>query len=142
MTMSYDDLFLYLLLLSNAVVLILAVVAIIRFERRWQRIDSFWDSPTGVALSEASDEEMREQTRATLQLERRLSELQRAVKRMQSRAPDEPTPLERKLPIDNAVRMARSGASVEDLTRNCGLSVGEARLMKRLHGRAPSAASA
>ena len=90
----------------------------------------------------ASDEEMREQTRATLQLERRLSELQRAVKRMQSRAPDEPTPLERKLPIDNAVRMARSGASVEDLTRNCGLSVGEARLMKRLHGRAPSAASA
>lgn len=140
--MSYDDLFLYLLLLSNAVVLILAVVAIIRFERRWQRIDSFWDSPTGVALSEASDEEMREQTRATLQLERRLSELQRAVKRIQSRATDEPTPVERKLPIDNAVRMARSGASVEDLTRNCGLSVGEARLMKRLHGRAPSAASA
>ena len=142
MTMNYDDLFLYLLLVSNAVVLILAVVAIVRFERRWQRIDSFWDSPTGVALNEASDEEMREQTRATLQLEQRLSELQRAVARMQRRAPNEPPPLERTLPIDNAVRMARSGASVDDLTRNCGLNVGEARLMKRLHGQARATASA
>jgi len=33
-----------------------------------------------------------------------------------------------------AIRLARSGASSEDLMANCGLSLGEADLVRRLHG--------
>jgi Flp pilus assembly protein TadB len=35
-----------------------------------------------------------------------------------------------------AIRLARSGASREDLVTNCGLSLGEADLVRRLHGAA------
>lgn len=134
--MNNDYFFLYLLLASNALLLAIAAIAVIRFEWRWQRIESFWDSPTGSALIDATDDEIREQSKATRRLEQRLSELQRTLTFRVSKAPDELLPIERNLPIENAVRMARSGASVVDLTRNCGLNVGEARLMKRLHGRA------
>ena len=37
-----------------------------------------------------------------------------------------------------AIRLARSGASREDLMTNCGLSLGEADLVRRLHGVASS----
>ena len=141
MTMSNGHFYLYLLLASNATLLMIATVAILRFEYRWRRIESFWVSPTGAALCDASDDEMREQMQATQRLEKRLGELQRTVKLMDMKTPEERHPLERNLPIENAVRMARLGASVEDLTRNCGLSVGEARLMKKLHGRTPAAAA-
>jgi len=139
--MSNDYFFVYLLLASNATLLMIAAVAILRFERRWQRIESFWDSTTGAALSDDSDEEIREQMEATRRLEKRLGELQRTVRQMESKAPQERPTIERNLPIENAVRMARLGASVEDLTRNCGLNMGEARLMKTLHGRSPTAAT-
>ena len=39
------------------------------------------------------------------------------------------------LPFDYAVRMAKQGASEEDLTRTCGLNKAEAQLMRRLHAR-------
>jgi hypothetical protein len=139
--MSTDYFFLYVLLASNATLLAIAAVAVIRFERRWQRLESFWDSPTGAALSDDSEDELHEQLRATARLEQRLGELQRTVKLLDMKAPEERPPVERDLPIENAVRMARLGASVEDLTRNCGLNVGEARLMKKLHGKAAVAAN-
>ncbi|MGI9238584.1 MAG: DUF2802 domain-containing protein [Woeseiaceae bacterium] len=139
--MSNDYFSLYFLLACNVWLLAVAVVAIIRFDRRWQRIESFWDSPTGVALDEASDDDLREQMQATRRLEQRLGELQSSIKRIDIKAPELRPPVERDLPIENAVRMARLGASVDDLTRNCGLNVGEARLMRKLHGREPVAAS-
>ncbi len=139
--MSNETFFISILLASNAALLAVATIAIVRFERRWNRIESFWDSPTGAALSDASDDEMRAQTKATRQLQQRLGELQRAVKQIESRPAQERPSIDRNLPIENAVRMARLGASVEDLTRNFGLNVGEARLMKKLHGRAPVAAN-
>lgn len=43
------------------------------------------------------------------------------------------TPLKNELPVEYAVRMARAGASVEDLVQSCGLNVGEAQLLLRLH---------
>lgn len=141
MTMSNETFYLYLLLASNAALLAIATIAVTRFERRWKRIESFWDSPTGAALSDADDDELRAQMKATQQLEQRLGELQRTVRFMEAKPSQERPPVERNLPIENAVRMARLGASVEDLTRNCGLNVGEARLMKKLHGRAPLAAN-
>ena len=38
-----------------------------------------------------------------------------------------------------AIRLARSGASREELMSGCGLSRGEAELLHRLHGRASAA---
>jgi hypothetical protein len=37
------------------------------------------------------------------------------------------------------MRMAKLGASIDDLTRNCGLNIGEAQLMQKLHGKARAA---
>lgn len=141
MMMTTDTYFLYLLLTSNAVLVAIACLALIRFERRWKRIEDFWDSPTGNALSESGDDKVREQVKATRRLEQRLGELQRIVKVMEMKEPKQRPPIERNLPIENALRMARSGASIEDLTRNCGLNVGEARLMQKLHGKATIAAN-
>jgi hypothetical protein len=31
--------------------------------------------------------------------------------------------------------MARHGASIDDLIRSCGLNIGEAQLMRKLHGK-------
>lgn len=133
-----DDYYLYLLLASNAVLLAIACVALARFERRCRRIEEFWDSPTGTALAESDDEETREQTLATLRVERKIAELQRIVKVMDMKVPRQQPPAEGNasisLPIENAVRMAKSGASIDDLTRNCGLNIGEARLMQKMHG--------
>ena len=141
MTMMNETFILHLLLASNAFVLAIACIALIRFERRWKRIEGFWDSPTGAALSESDAEKMRDQTKATQRLEQRLGELQRTVKVMDMKAPQQSPAVERNLPIENAVRMARLGASVDDLTRNCGLNTGEARLMQKLHGKTASVAN-
>jgi hypothetical protein len=45
-------------------------------------------------------------------------------------------PVSREFPMEQAARLAKSGASVDELTRNCGLNIGEARLIRRLHGQA------
>jgi hypothetical protein len=145
MMMTTDSYFINLLLTSNALLLAIACVALVRFERRCRRVEEFWQSPTGTALNESGDEKASEQMKATERVELRLGELQRTVKVMDMKAPPQPPPVERNLPIglpiENAVRMARLGASIEDLTRNCGLNIGEARLMQKLHGKAPMAAN-
>ena len=136
---SIDPLFIFLLLAANAMLLGLACHALVRFERRCQRIEDFWQSPTGNALSKTGETELHEQMKATQRLEKRVGQLQRTVKvielnkhRPQPAEPTQPA-VERNLPIENAIRMARSGASVEELTRSCGLNIGEARLMQKLH---------
>jgi len=45
-------------------------------------------------------------------------------------------PVSREFPMEHAARLAKGGASVDELTRNCGLNIGEARLIRRLHGQA------
>jgi Protein of unknown function (DUF2802) len=40
--------------------------------------------------------------------------------------------------MEHAARMARGGASIDELTRSCGLNLGEASLMRRLHGHGES----
>ena len=139
--MMIESYYLTVLLVANALLLAIAAVVLSRFERRCKRIEEFWDSPTGTALADDGDEEVRAQTQATQRLERRVGELQRVVKLMDIKAPKQQAPVELNVPIENAVRMARQGASVEDLTRNCGLNIGEARLMQKLHGKAQHAAS-
>jgi len=139
--MMIESYYLTVLLVANALLLAIAAVVLSRFERRCKRIEEFWDSPTGTALADDGDEEVRAQMQATQRLERRVGELQRVVKLMEIKAPKPQAPVELNVPIENAVRMARQGASVDDLTRNCGLNIGEARLMQKLHGKAQHAAS-
>ena len=136
---TVDALFVLLLLAANAMLLGLTCHALVSFERRCKRIEDFWESPTGNALSDDGDAELREQMKATRRLEKRVGQLQRTVKvielnknRPQPAEPTQPT-VKQNLPIENAIRMARLGASVEELTRSCGLNIGEARLMQKLH---------
>ena len=135
MTTSGDD-FLLLLLVSNAILLGIACLAVARFDRRCRRVEGFWASPIGTALSNGKTDGHPEYLRITQRLEERVGELQRTVKVMEIKSPPTRRPEERVLPIENAMRMAKLGASVDDLTRSCGLNAGEARLMRKVHGQA------
>jgi hypothetical protein len=132
------DLF-FLLLISNAALLGIASFSIIRFERRFSNMEEFWASPTGSALVDESNSESQEHLRIAQRLEKRVGELQRTVKVIEIKSPQALPAEERNLPLENAIRMAKLGASIEDLSKNCGLNIGEARLMQRLHGQIPSA---
>lgn len=129
--------YVYLLLGSNAIMLALACLCFSRFDNRCREIEKFWASPTGTAINDDKPVEPSEQAQIAARLEKRIGELQRALKiiALDKAKVDEPR-VERSLPIDNAVRMARLGASVDDLTKNCGLNIGEAQLMQKLHGQA------
>jgi uncharacterized protein DUF2802 len=144
MMITLEAHYIYLLIVSNAVMLALACFCFTRFDRRCRQIEEFWASPTGTTLADDNNGDSHEQMRITQRLEKRVGELQRTVKVMEikkSKPPRAPSPpAERNLPIENAVRMARLGASIDDLTRSCGLNIGEARLLKKLHGKARIAA--
>lgn len=132
--MNFEPFLLQILLACNATLLSIACAAVIRFERRWKKLEEFWDSPTGSALDDASDAEIRDQREATTRLEKQLGELQAVLEGLNLQAPEKAPAADRILPIENAIRMAKLGASVEDLSRNCGLNAGEARLLQILHG--------
>lgn len=119
---------LYALIVSNAALLCGATIALLRFERRVKESSSFWDSPTGASVAAAGNSE------AALSgfLERRLAMLQQQIEELGlQKAPAPPA----ELPFAYATRMAKHGASVEDLTRTCGLKKAEAQLMRRLYSR-------
>ncbi len=139
-----------LLLISNAAMLAAAALAIVRLQQQYRRFEAFWNSPTGSALLQSTASDFMASPAADVDpmLEQRLADMQRAIHSLAERhqetpAPPAPTrdnaPVELKLPIENAVRMAQRGASVDDLTRNCGLNIGEAQLMRKLHGKRRSA---
>lgn len=136
MTIS-ETYYLYILLAANLLVLIGGLLAILRLRQLCRQQKQFWSSPTGAALADKSDEHERQQLLVNLRLEKQLSAMQAELKTIFNQQNDRHSS-ERALPIDNAVRMARSGASIDDLTRSCGLNLGEAQLMKKLHGAAPS----
>ena len=134
--------YVYLLLGSNAIMLALACLSFARFENRCKEIEKFWESPTGTALNDDKNDEQNETLLITQRLERRVAELSRALKVVEmNKSKADAKPVERTLPIENAVRMARLGASIDDLTKNCGLNFGEAQLMQKLHGQAALRAS-
>lgn len=137
--MNFSDSFVTdLLLVSNAVLLATSAVAVIRFRRQCRRYEAFWNSPTGMALTNGDADEPRPaQPPRDPTLERRVTELQAVVRTLAERSRRSVSSVDSKLPIENAVRMARQGASIDELTRSCGLNVGEARLMRKLHGKAP-----
>lgn len=138
------------LLLCNALLLAIALLVIVRFRRDLQAFVSFWHSPVGASLAGTQDapptsapsgsdsDERQRLADTTTRLEQQLLMLRRDMYRQtvsDGPAAKPPASGGQSLPIENAVRMARHGASVEELRRSCGLSLGEARLMLKLHGK-------
>jgi len=126
--MNIDTTFsLYALLLSNALLVGAAALAVMKFQRLVDKQKAFWSSPTGAVLKEQTNHDV-----LLLEIDQRLSPL---LDRTESMSRDQliDTRSQQSLPIENAVRMAKHGASLKDLTRNCGLSDAEARLLMRVH---------
>lgn len=120
----------YALLISNAMLLGAAALAIVRFQHRLKSASKFWDSPTGSALQAQCDQSSFNQL-----TEERLAKLQGAIEKIECTTNGAQPASVEKLPFENAVRMAKAGASLEDLVRTCGLSYGEARLFMRVHAK-------
>lgn len=126
---------LYCLLLANAALLAAAGLAMSRYRRQLERFEQFWNSPTGAALANRTPDEQ-PQLPAMLHLERRVTDLQRELGKIRTESRNELPQAATRWPIENAVRMARHGASIDELVRSCGLNIGEAQLMRKLHGQA------
>ena len=123
---------LYLLLIANAALIVAAAFAVLRVERVLRESAEFWKSPTGAALKTESGDDPAHQTRL---IGLRMAALQRAVDELATRGSTVAKDAVVDLPVEHAVRMAKRGASVDDITRSCGLNIGEAELLHRLHGR-------
>jgi len=129
-----------MLLIANAAMLAAAVIAIARFRKQARRFEKFWDSPAGVSLADTQALEAQPRPTADTELVKRVAELQNVVSSMAKQERVVPKDTDSRLPIENAVRMAKRGASIEDLMRSCGLNIGEAQLMRKPHGQARVAA--
>ena len=125
-----DSYSIYALLISNALLLGAAALAIVRFQHKLESASKFWDSPTGSALQAQCDQSSINQI-----TEERFASLQDAIHKIERINDVAHSPPTEKLPFENAVRMARAGASLDDLVRTCGLSRGEAQLFMRVHAR-------
>ena len=125
----FDTYPLYALIASNAVLLFGAAIALLRFERLVKRHTSYWDSPTGASVRAESNSD------AVLSgfLERRLAMLHDQIEELSKQKVPAAATQRAELPFEYATRIAKHGASVEDLTRTCGLNKAEAHLMWRLH---------
>lgn len=124
---------LYALLACNAALAAAAAIAILRLQRLLNSRKEFWDSPTGDALK--LQDEHAQLLRA---IDQRFATLSQGLGCLE-RGDKDDVPLRHQLPFDNAVRMAKQGASLDDLTRNCGLSENEARLLMCVHRPAANA---
>jgi len=120
---------LYLLIVANAALVCGAAVALIRFESRVKDNSAFWNSPIGASMAATNNSD------SVLSgfLDRRLVMLQEQIEELsRQKTPTPPSP-SAELPFAYATRMAKHGASVEDLTRTCGLKKAEAQLMRRMY---------
>lgn len=142
MMIDSETFYFYLLLMSNALLLAAAAIAVLQFHHQFRRGEQFWRSPTGASVAEQETQRARQQLLVNMRLEKQLSELQKKIDSLSSEDHRPTGAAERLLPMDNALQMARHGASVEDISRNCGLNIGEAQLMQKLHGRSASVAPA
>ncbi len=134
--MINDTFILSFLLAVNVLLLLVTFTALQRIDARCRRLEEFKLSvlakPEAVPTAADSPEQ--------LVLMDRLEQMQRSIMLLAVKAPEKRLPEVRSLPIENAVRMAKKGATIDDLTRTCGLNIGEARLMKKMHGNAQLAA--
>jgi len=123
---------LYLLLVANAALIVAAAFALMRAERAINEPKEFWASPTGQAMRDAQSG--RTEHRELLE---QVDGLRAAVSDIRKQATEVPPERVVDISLGRAVRLAKRGASVDELARNCGLNRGEAELMRRLHAVQP-----
>ena len=129
---------LYLLLLANAALIVAAAFAVMRVERALHKSSEFWTSPTGAAMCDKSTAPAPAgNDRLALQLKLMQQSINDLKHRVEDGRPDRSTDL----PVQHAVRMVKRGANVDELADTCGLSLGEAELLRRLHGKRQAAAT-
>lgn len=121
-----------LIAIGMTLVLGLAAVSLCRFERRCRDVQRFWNSPTGNALADKSGSTEALSLELT-NLRTTVQMLQEAIDQLQQTPDAQSAEPDRRLPFDNAVRMAKSGATTDDLRKTCGLNIGEAHLLRKLH---------
>jgi Protein of unknown function (DUF2802) len=127
--MNIDDAYLTNVLLASTIALLAAAtVAILRFQRllrQWElKLDAAPANPLQPAAEVAGEP-----------LDARIDALEKIAEQL---ARKEEMLLQKgrnDVPLEHAVRMARSGAGVEELTRSCGLKKGEAELLLKLHAK-------
>ncbi len=122
---------LYGLLIANVVFLFVASKALFRFQYLIRRNRSFWEGRTGANPQSRINPD----TVLSGFLERRLAMLQERVEELARRPVSAPAAQPGELPFEHAARMARFGATAEELTRTCGLNEAEAKLICRVHAR-------
>ncbi len=130
MNFFYNDA-LYALILSNAVLVFGAAIALIRFERLLKRERMLWERPIDTSVQAHSNSEA---VLAGL-LERRLATIHEKIDRLAKQKATTVATQSADLPFEYAARMAKQGASIYDLTRACGLNKAQAQLIWRLHAR-------
>lgn len=136
-----QGLYIYALLAANTLVLTGGLLLVLRLRRLCKLHEKSLDCPPAIALAEPdapAADSVQKQMIALMRMEKQLLTL-RAELAAQANARRDVSTRERVLPLDNAVRMARNGASVDDLTRSCGLNIGEAQLIRKMHGAAANA---
>lgn len=137
--------------MANSLLLAIALLVIIRFRREARAQLEFWESPIAASLMvdqksdgvPADGDTDRRFAQSLVRLEHQMLLLRKDFMRnsvAQASAKETPRPAAviqqpASLPIENAVRMAQHGATITELTERCGLSLGEARLMQKLHGK-------
>lgn len=101
--------------------------------KRWQRAAA-QDAERVTSLLSAMTERLSEIEGGLASLESRISEINRTVETPYKAPPvvAAATTTSPSYPI--AIRLAKNGASVEELMESCGLGRQEAELVKRLHG--------
>lgn len=125
----------YAILAGKAFVLILGTIVLLGMWRQTRRVERYLSDLGNAPAPDEQPDAAKRHLVASLRLDKRISELQQQIAALSAAEPKaDAGPVSRPLPIENATRMARHGASVEELTRACGLNVGEAELLKKLHG--------
>lgn len=116
---------------ANVCLLAAAVIAILRVQRviRGKQIYA------KLAAGNAIEAEIAAITEHCELVSIRLGEMQDEIEKLNDLERLLVEPVSRELPMEHAARLAKDGASIDELTRNCGLNIGEARLVRRLHGR-------
>lgn len=120
----------YALPLANVCLLVAAIVVVFRMQRVLAGKAIYSRLAAGNAI-EAQIADIDEHCRIVSE---RLGEIQDQIERFSHLERLLIGPVSREFPMEHAARLAKGGATVDELARNCGLNIGEARLVRRLHG--------
>lgn len=111
-----------ILLLGASALALVRIQRLLRSEKLYSKISAAASAAQRPALEQA-----------LVHVSGRMRELQERIDALAKLEKVLAEPSARSAPMERATVLARNGASVDELARSCGLSIGEASLMRRLH---------